>query len=55
MAEGRDVKELYEAGQHEEIEKHLKQDLKITRWLDLCGVNRLIGKYIKHKEALFDS
>lgn len=47
------VKELYDQGRHKEIEKHLKQDLVIVRWLDLYGARRLIEKSVKEGEALF--
>jgi len=50
---GSAIKELYEKGKHKEIEKHLKQDLTIVRWLDLYGAKRLIKRSIREGKALF--
>jgi len=47
------IKELYEQGRYKEIEEHLKQDLVIVRWLDLCGAKKLIEKSVKEQKALF--
>jgi hypothetical protein len=50
---GSAVKELYDQGKHKEIEKHLKQDLLIVRWLDLYGAKRLVERSMKEGKALF--
>lgn len=50
---GSAVKELYDQGKHKEIEKHLKQDLLIVRWLDLYGAKRLIETSVREGKALF--
>ena len=50
---GRAIKELYEQGKYKEIEEHLRQDLKIIRWLDLYGAKRLIERSVREEKALF--
>jgi len=50
---GSEVKELYDQGLYKEIEKHLKQDLQIIRWLDLYGAKRLIETSVRKGKALF--
>jgi len=50
---GSDIKGLYEKGKHKEIEKHLKQDLLIVRWLDLYGAKKLIERAVKEGKTLF--
>jgi len=50
---GRAIKELYDEGEYKEIEEHLEQDLKIVRWLDLCGAKRLIERSLREGKALF--
>ncbi|MEM3697427.1 MAG: hypothetical protein QXQ94_08020 [Candidatus Bathyarchaeia archaeon] len=50
---GRAVKDLYEAKKFREIEKHLEQDLRIVRWLDLYGARKLIEISVKEGKALF--
>jgi len=50
---GADIKELYEKGDYDKIEEHLKRDLMIVRWLDLCAARRLIEKAIREGKALF--
>lgn len=50
---GSAVKELYEAKKFREIEKHLEQDIRIVRWLDLYGAKKLIEKSIKEGKVLF--
>jgi len=50
---GSGVKEAFDQGKHKEIEKHLKQDLLIVRWLDLYGAKRLIETSVREGEALF--
>lgn len=47
------IKELYEQRKYTEIEEHLKQDLRMVRWLDLYGAKRLIEKSIKEQKPLF--
>jgi hypothetical protein len=47
------VKDLYEGGDYEGIETHLRQDLKIIRWLDLYGVRRLTEYGVKEQRPLF--
>jgi hypothetical protein len=47
------IKDLYDRGRYKEIEEHLKQDLLIVRWLDLCGAKKLIEKSVKEQKALF--
>jgi len=42
-----------EKGKYEEIEKHLKQDLMIVRWLDLYGAKRLIETSVREGKTLF--
>jgi DNA polymerase elongation subunit (family B) len=50
---GSAIKELYDQGKREEIEKHLKQDLLIARWLDLYGAKKLIETGVREGKALF--
>jgi hypothetical protein len=50
---GSEIKELYAQGKYKEIEKHLKWDLLIVRWLDLYGAKRLIEESVKEGKALF--
>jgi hypothetical protein len=50
---GARVKDLYEAGDHEGIEDHLRQDLRIIRWLDLYGVRRLTEQSVREQRPLF--
>jgi DNA polymerase elongation subunit (family B) len=50
---GSAIKELYDQGKHKEIEKHLKQDLLIVRWLDLYGAKRLLERSVREGKALF--
>lgn len=50
---GSAIKELYEAKKYKEIEKHLKQDLKIVHWLDLYEARKLIETSVKEGKALF--
>ena len=50
---GRNIKDLYDQCEWEEIEKHNIQDLKVVRWLDLYGAKRLIEISVKNKKALF--
>lgn len=50
---GSNVKELYIKGNYSEIDEHLKQDLRMIRWLDLYGAKRLIERSIKTEKALF--
>ncbi|MCW4048208.1 MAG: hypothetical protein NWE89_00585 [Candidatus Bathyarchaeota archaeon] len=50
---GAQIKGLYETGKFDEIETHLKQDLKIIRWLDLYGVRHLIEQGVKEQRPLF--
>ena len=47
------IKELYDQGKYNEIEEHLRQDLKIVRWLDLYGAKRLIEISVREERALF--
>lgn len=47
------VKDLYESGDYEGIEAHLRQDLRIIRWLDLYGVRRLTEQSVKEQRPLF--
>jgi len=47
------VKDLYEGGDYEGIETHLRQDLRIIRWLDLYGVRRLTEYGVKEQRPLF--
>jgi len=47
------IKELYEAKKFREIEKHLEQDLRIVRWLDLYGAKKLIETSVKEGKVLF--
>ena len=47
------VKDLYEAGDHAGIEDHLRQDLRIIRWLDLYGVRRLTEQSVREQRPLF--
>jgi len=51
--DGSAIRELYDQDKYKEIEKHLKQDLKIVRWLDLYGAKRLIERSMKEGKALF--
>ena len=50
---GYSMRELYPAKQYKEIEKHLTQDLRIVRWLDLYGLRRLNKESVKLKKPLF--
>ena len=50
---GSAIKELYEAKKFSEIEKHLEQDLRIVRWLDLYAARKLIEASVKEGKALF--
>mgnify|MGYP001045511679 CR=1 FL=1 len=50
---GRDIKELYDQAKYDEIEEHLKQDIRIIRWLDLYGAKRLIERSVKEQKAIF--
>ena len=50
---GEAVKDLYEHGRWEEIEKHNEQDLNAVRWLDLFGAKRLIEISLREKKPLF--
>ena len=50
---GSEIKELYDRGMYKEIEKHLKQDLQVIRWLDLYGAKRVIETSVRKGKALF--
>ena len=50
---GARVKDLYEAGDYEGIEAHLRQNLRIVRWLDLYGVRRLTEQSVREQRPLF--
>ena len=50
---GSSIRELYPEKKFKEIEKHLKQDLKIIRWLDLYGIKRLAAQSVRVKRPLF--
>jgi hypothetical protein len=52
-ASGSSVKDFYDQKRYSEIEEHLKEDLKIIRWLDLYGAKRLIEKSVKEARPLF--
>ena len=52
-ASGAMVKDLYKGGNYEGIEAHLRQDLRIIRWLDLYGVRRLTEQSVKEQRPLF--
>jgi len=50
---GEDVKKWYEEKRHDEILKHLTQDLQIVRWLDLIGAKDLIATSVRGDTPLF--
>jgi len=50
---GARVKDLYEAGDYGGIEAHLRQNLRIVRWLDLYGVRRLTEQSVRDQRPLF--
>lgn len=50
---GHVIKELCDQRKYEKIEEHLRQNLKIIRWLDLYGAKRLIERSIKKDMPLF--
>lgn len=50
---GARVKDLYEEGDHEEIEERLRQNLRVIRWLDLYGVKKLTERSIREGGPLF--
>jgi hypothetical protein len=50
---GAKVKDLYEAEDYEGIEAHLRQNLRIVRWLDLYGVRRLTEQSVREQRPLF--
>jgi hypothetical protein len=50
---GKDVKEWYEEKRHGKLLKHLTQDLRIVRWLDLVGAKRLIAESVRQGAPLF--
>lgn len=50
---GARVKDLYEDGDYDGIETHLRQNLRIVRWLDLYGVRRLTEQSVKEQRPLF--
>lgn len=52
-ASGALVKDLYEGGNYKGIEAHLRQGLRIIRWLDLYGVRRLTEQSVKEQRPLF--
>ncbi|MHA1973977.1 MAG: hypothetical protein ACTSW1_13345 [Candidatus Hodarchaeales archaeon] len=47
------MRELYPSKQYKEIEKHLIQDLRIVRWLDLFGLKRLNEESVRIQKPLF--
>ena len=47
------MREMYPAKQYKEIEKHLIQDIRIVRWLDLYGLKQLNEYYVKERKPLF--
>jgi DNA polymerase elongation subunit (family B) len=52
-ASGGSVKDFYDQGKYKEIEEHLKEDLRIVRWLDLYGAKRLIEMSGNQGKPLF--
>ncbi len=50
---GAKIKDLYEGGNYEEITAHLRQNLRIIRWLDLYGVRRLTEQSVREQRPLF--
>ncbi len=50
---GARVKDLYEAGDYGGIEAHLRQNLRIVRWLHLYGVRRLTEQSVREQRPLF--
>ena len=50
---GYSIRELYPQQKYKEIETHLKQDLKIIRWLDLYGIRRLTELSAMKQRPLF--
>lgn len=52
-ASGSFVKYFYDQGRYSEIEEHLKEDLRMIRWLDLYGAKKLIDKSVIEAKALF--
>lgn len=50
---GADVAELYERRKFAQIEKHLRKDLEIVRWLDLYGARRLLERRLRRAQPLF--
>ena len=50
---GYSIRDLYPQQKYNEIETHLKQDLKIIRWLDLFGIRRLAEFSAKKQRPLF--
>jgi hypothetical protein len=50
---GVDIAELYERKRYGQIEKHLRKDVEIVRWLDLYGAKRLLEKRLRSPKPLF--